>query len=193
MAKAKKQARRKMSWQDRVFAVAGLMLAVVFLPTTILLFIGMLPTLVAAAFTEGKGRGTRALAVGAMNLAGCSPFMIHLWTKGHHIDQTWQLLADPRTIVVIYAAAAIGYVIDWAVTGIVATLVFQKSEQRLKDIKKRQKKLVERWGFEITGEMKLDPYGFPLEGEQAKKDPAEDEEDGAESGREEKAEEKEPA
>jgi hypothetical protein len=140
----------------------GLLAAALFIPTTVLLFIGMLPT-IAASLTDRRGKRTKALTVGAMNFAGCVPFLLELWTSDHSIPHAVKLITDPRTVIVIYCAAGIGYLINWAMGGIVATVMIQQAGMRLKDIRKRQGELVERWGPEVTGDLPLDVYGFPIE------------------------------
>jgi hypothetical protein len=57
----------------------------------------------------------------------------------------------------------VGWIIDWATAGMVATIMQQSGVRRLADIKARQAALVERWGPEVTGDLPLDPYGFPVE------------------------------
>lgn len=145
-----------------MLSAMGFVAMIVFLPTTIFLFFAMMPTLV-AGLVDRSGKGTRALTVGAMNLAGCTPFLLELWTGGHTAENAMILISNPRTVIVIYCAAGIGYLIDWAMSGIVATVMIQRSASRLKEIKKRQAELVERWGREVTGLLPLDAYGFPFE------------------------------
>ncbi|MCB9989630.1 MAG: hypothetical protein H6868_09930 [Rhodospirillales bacterium] len=158
---ASKVAGKKRDWRTGLFVTLGLIAAIVMLPTTVLLMVGMLPTLVAALF--GKyGRGSIALTVGAMNLAGCSPFLFHLGLHGHSMQLAFELILDPLNIVVIYGAAALGYLINWSLSGIVSTVIVQRSYARLEDIKKHQEALVKRWGEEVTGELPLDEDGFPL-------------------------------
>lgn len=162
MAKKKKKSGLKMGFTGTVLSVGGLLTAIVFVPTTIFLFFAMLPTIVITAFDQlGKG-GTRGLTIGAMNLAGCTPFLIDLWTKSHSASMAITLITDPRTIIVIYCAAGAGYLIDWAMTGIVSTMMVQRGGQRLKDIDKKKKAMVERWGEEVTGLIPLDEHGFPI-------------------------------
>jgi len=139
-------------------------MAIVFLPTTFMLSIAMLPTL-AAAFVDRSKRKSKAITVGAMNLSGAVPFLLDLWTKGHNFEQAIEIVTNPKAIVVMYAAAAIGYLIDWAMTGIIASLLLQRGKARVKAIKKRQKELVDRWGKEVTREIAVDQYGFAIEKE----------------------------
>ncbi|MCB9990814.1 MAG: hypothetical protein H6867_05475 [Rhodospirillales bacterium] len=162
MAGRKRRKSRKMGWKGQLLGIVGLLTAIVFMPTTIVLMMGMIPTVVAAVI-DRSGKGTKALTVGAMNLAGCTPFLIKLWSTGHTSEMAVSLITDPRTMSIMFAAAGIGYLVDWAMSGIVGTLMLQRSTGRIVDIKKKQEALIERWGQEVAGEMPLDAYGFPLE------------------------------
>jgi hypothetical protein len=162
--KAKKPGResgRGMGWRGRMLGVFGLVAAVACLPSAMILLIGMMPALVAALLDRAH-KGAKGLTVGAMNLAGCSPFLIQLWSKGNKFDLALSIISDPRTIVVIYSAAGIGYMIDWALTGIIASFMMQSGLKRRKDILRLQDTLERRWGPEVTGEIPLDSYGFPV-------------------------------
>lgn len=151
-----------MSANVRIFMVVGLIMAAVFLPTTVLLLIGMLPTFVAALVDRSR-RKTRAFTVGAINLAGCTPFLLEMWMEGQTFEKAISIVLDPTAIIVMYAAAAVGYMIDWAMVGIVASVLYQRGLARQEQITKRQKELVARWGHEVTGAVPLDEKGFPIE------------------------------
>lgn len=181
MAKAKIKPKKKsrIGRRARLFLVMGCLAAAALLASTVLLLVGMLPTLVALVADRSKRR-TLVLTVGSMNLAGCAPFLIDLWAKGHTVDVALSLVADPLTVIVMYCAAGAGYIIDWAMSGIVGIVMVQRAGQRVKEIENQHAGLVERWGREVTGEIPVDSYGFPL------KDEAEDapEEGKAEKGQE---------
>ena len=163
MAK-KKNGKRKGGFQSQIMSGMLLLLAILFMPTTLILFFGMIPTTVAAV-VDRTGRATKAMTVGAMNVAGCTPFLIELWTKGHSTDMALQIISNPLTLIMIWSIAAIGYLIEWAMAGIVSTILVQRSQTRLQDIKKQQAHLVERWGKKVTGTIPLDHRGFPLKEE----------------------------
>lgn len=153
--------RNPLGWKGQVILICAIVMAVVFLPTTILLVIGMLPTFVATLVDRSREK-VMGMTVGAMNLAGCTPFVIELWSGEHTPEHALEIVSQPLPVTVMYAAAALGYLIEWSMTGIVAAVMSQKATARLKAIDDQQKKLVERWGREVTGEIPLDPYGFPL-------------------------------
>ena len=141
-----------------VFMVAS----VVFLPVTALLFVGLLPTVMARLTDRSKER-TKVLTVGFMNFAGCFPFLYQLFHMGIKLENSLAILSDPMNIVIIYTAALIGYGIDWVVTHMVAAIAVQKGRNRLENIKKIQENMVRQWGAEVSGEIPLDNNGFPLE------------------------------
>lgn len=123
---------------------------VIFMPTTLLLMVGMAPSFV-AMFVSNSGRGARASTITAMNIAGCLPFVFKLWSGENNFNSSLAIVTDPQSIAVIYTAAAFGYMIDWFVTGIVSSYLYQKGLKRMDAIKERQKVLIENWGQEVSG------------------------------------------
>jgi hypothetical protein len=158
MAK-KKKSKKKLGWRGQILLIASLFLAGVFLPSTVLLLIGMLPTPFAILTDRTKGK-TKVMTVGSMNLAGCSPFLFQLWTVEHSFSKSIEIATDPLAIIVMWSSAAVGYVLNWAMTGIVSATMHQRGLSRQKSIQKRQNELIERWGQEVTGDVPLDQFGF---------------------------------
>lgn len=159
----KKKRKQAISKEAYILTVCGAIMALVFLPSTVLLFFGMMPTIILALFNISRTQ-TKTLTVGALNLAGCSPFLLSLWAEEHSMDAALMTVTNPKSIVVMWSAAMFGYLIDWALSGIVSSIMVGRAEGRLKDIARRKKLLVERWGQEVTGDIPLDPYGYPVEG-----------------------------
>lgn len=158
----KKNIATKIGWRGRVLITFAMAAAALFLPTTMMLVVGMLPTLVMVIFDRTPEKA-RVITVGSMNLAGCMPFIMEMWQRDQSINMALTYLTEPRTIVVMYAAAGIGYMIEWAVTGLVASMAVKKAKARIEAIEKRQAELERRWGEEVTGRLKLDDDGFPVE------------------------------
>ena len=123
----------------------ALVSALVFLPTTIIFTVCMIPTLV-AAIVDNHPQRTAWLTVGAMNMAGTVLVWFSLLDSGHTIPAAFQLIVQPSMLLISYGGAAIGWAIYNKVTPLVASVVQSKNERRLKDIDKRQKLLVKKWG-----------------------------------------------
>ena len=156
-----------------ILAIVGM----IFLPTTVFLIFGMLPTLAVFAADRTVGRN-KTICIGAMNFAGCFPFLLEFWTDfgQQTVDNALRLIGQSETIIVIYLLAAGGYAINKAVTGITVSIIIRRNETRLEKIKKEQEKLVKRWGEKVTGKYALDDYGFPVKPipEKKKADPKDD-------------------
>ena len=162
--KAGKKGGRKVSGGAKVsvFMIGLVILGAVFMPSAVLLIIGMMPT-IAAMFADPKRARTRVVTVGALNLAGCVPFLFKLWSQGHEFDTALNIATDPQAVIVMYAAAGAGYMIDWSMSSAVAAILYQRGLARQESIKKRQAELVSRWGAEVTGQIPLDHQGFAVE------------------------------
>jgi hypothetical protein len=141
-----------------------LVLGLIFLPTAIIVVFGMIPTIVVFSTDRSVGR-SKTICVGAMNFAGCFPFLLEFHTQfgQQTVDNAFRLVGDFETLIVIYVLAAGGYAIDRAVTGIASSLIVQRSESRLKKLEKEKKKLISKWGEKVSGKYKLDDYGFPID------------------------------
>lgn len=141
-----------LSIKGKIFLICIVLVGLVFLPTSLLLFIGMLPTI--SALFLGTRRKIKVSTIAALNLLGCMPFIIKLWGGENNFEASFTILSTPLTIVVIYGAALMGYVLDWGVTGVVSAYMYQKAERRVRVIEKRQEMLVEVWGSEVAAKDK---------------------------------------
>ncbi len=121
----------------------------VFLPTTILFSVCLIPTLV-SYIIDNNERRTAWLTVGAMNVAGTVPIWFNLWNIGHTIDNAFDLIRSPMTIIISFGGAALGWFIYVNVTPFVAGILKMKNEARLKQIEARQQALIKKWGEEVT-------------------------------------------
>ena len=148
-AKAQKSAHATKMRNMFLVALAGVVAAIIFLPTTVLLLIGMMPTLVAYVVDATKEK-LLLFIVGFMNLAGCVPFILKLWAGGHNMVQMSDIISQPLTVVIIYACAGVGYFVDWIVTDAASSFITRRAKARSKAIVKQQAVLVERWGPEVN-------------------------------------------
>lgn len=151
---------KKRTLRGQVMLAAAVMAAVVMREITLLLLIAMLPTIV-AWYTDKTKHKARVLAIGAMNLAGATPFVLELWRHDDAFSAFSIMLQWPLTYAVPYAAAALGALIDWATVGAVSAMMFQRALGRLRRIEERQREAAERYGADVSGEVVLDVGGLP--------------------------------
>lgn len=161
MAKNKKSGGNK-SGQKKLMLTFMVLTSLALLPTTVIFFIGMMPTIAIHLSSKAKQR-SRVMTVGFMNFASCFPFWFKLMQQGHKFDVAINIIMDPMNLSIMYGGAVVGYMIEWALSGFVAGMMVQKGRRRLETIKKIQEDMSERWGREVSGDIPLDPNGFPVE------------------------------
>ncbi|MGE3770168.1 MAG: hypothetical protein AB7G06_04375 [Bdellovibrionales bacterium] len=132
--------------------VVGLALACAFFGSTMLLvFAGMLPTIV-AMITDRSAQKTAGIAISVMNFGGVLPFIISLWQRGASMSEAVKMLADPFVWLVMYAAAGIGWGIYTYVPKIVANYVALRAQTGIAIRQQLQQQLLNRWGERVSSD-----------------------------------------
>jgi len=134
-----------------LFTLVLLPAAVVLLPTTIVICVGLLPTFV-AYFTDRDREKFAAMTVGAINLCGTVPFVAELWENGPSLQRAGDIVSQPFTWLVMYTAAAIGWAVYLAVPSVVGNLLVIRAQTRIRALRDEQDGLAEEWGPEVRGE-----------------------------------------
>jgi hypothetical protein len=119
------------------------------LPTVVLVFITMLPTLVSWATEKGPNKYA-FLCVGGLNFAGVFPYLFSLWFGVHTLDEAFRMLTDPIMLMTAYGCAGIGWGIYGAMPPMVASYLAASSKRRVGNLKSAQKKLIEDWGDDVA-------------------------------------------
>ncbi|HXA69938.1 MAG TPA: hypothetical protein VNW24_05785 [Stellaceae bacterium] len=133
--------------------LAALLLTATELPLAILLLAGLVPSMVAALIDRTRARYlTRA--VGFMNLAGLSPLVMQLWGRGLTMIGLADILSRPVNWLIMYGAAAIGWVLFLGMPSLARIFVDIRADQLQQDLKARAARLVQDWGDDVTGKDK---------------------------------------
>jgi hypothetical protein len=154
MAKAQKTkpvkaSKGTLTWPLRSAVFLMLICAAIFAPATVIFFVCMMPTFV-AALIDKQPQKTLWLTVGSMNLAGTVPAWFRLWEAGGGMGESIEIISNPSVLLVAMGSAAAGWLIHMNVTPLVATLVVRRNEGRLRDIDKQQRELVRKWGDAVA-------------------------------------------
>ena len=134
--------------------------AVAVMPTTLLLFVGMMPS-IAAYFIDKTKQQLKAMTVGCLNFSACFYYWLELVSSDHSLVTAWEIIS-PTSISIMYAGAIAGYIVEWGVSMAVAVVMVQSGKSKLSSIRKQKEEMVERWGVEVTGVYRLDVNGFLL-------------------------------
>lgn len=133
----------------RLFMTVALLAMIPFsLPTMLLLFAGMLPTLV-AALTDRSSSRYAWICVGGLNFAGLCPAVLTLWFGHHEITYALHLVTNVRVMLMAYLAAAGGWGLYFVAPPIVMTVMAATSKRRAASLHSQLKKLEEEWGAEV--------------------------------------------
>ena len=127
----------------------------VFPALVIVLIIGMLPTLV-AMMIDKTPKKYAAWCVGGMNLTGVFPALQDLWAGATTIKQAMSILGNPAELLVMYAAAAFGWMIYIAVPPVVRSLMSVMAQHRIAQLRSDQRTLIGDWGAGIADQALLD-------------------------------------
>lgn len=136
--------------KSRVFLylMLAIPIALMIIPTVIVLLFALLPT--GVAFIMERGRGWYGgVCVGAMNLAGAAPTLVDLWFTGHTIEAAFAALTEVFSLLIIYGSAAVGWVIYSTTPNIVSAYMAMTAGRRITALKAQQKELVLKWGPDV--------------------------------------------
>jgi hypothetical protein len=133
----------------RLFMTVALLAMIPFsLPTMLLMFAGMLPTLVAALADRTTSRYAW-ICVGGLNFAGLSPAVLTLWFGHHEITYALHLVTSIPVMLMAYLAAAAGWGLYFMMPPVVMTIMAATSKRRAANLHAQLKKLEEEWGKEV--------------------------------------------
>lgn len=118
------------------------------LPTMMVLTLGLLPTLVAFV-VDLHPRKYAARSVGSLNFAGTLPFLVSLWSGTHDLMSAMKILTDVYAWLVIYSAAAVGWVIYLGMPQVSGFLMEINAARRIRALDARRRKLIAEWGDEV--------------------------------------------
>ena len=126
--------------------------AVALLPSTIVLAVAMVPTMVARVVDPAPGRQL-TITVGSLNFAGALWFMSDLWSAGQSFSAIMPTLSD----MIGWLAALVGAGMGWAIYSLMPifsrSIATTKSNLRLSRVRKSQEALVEEWGEPVRGNL----------------------------------------
>lgn len=154
MAKAKtrtKARKGKRGGKGNIMTFLFLILpaALVVLPTTMIMGIGLIPTLVALVVDRDPEKSA-AITVGGLNFCGCMPFLIDLWKTSHTTTNALHMISDPFTWLIMYGSAAAGWFLYFTIPPLVANAEIARSEKRIEVLKKKRVELIQEWGSEVS-------------------------------------------
>lgn len=133
-----------------VFSVVAIGLLVTAPSALIILFVGMAPTAV-AIFIDRDPQKFASISVAAMNFAGLSPTLVDFVLGAASFSRALELVSNVFVLVVIYGAAAVGWVLVLALPPAAAIVLGVITDSRIQALRKEQRRLIEVWGEDVAG------------------------------------------
>tara|TARA_R100000005_G_scaffold95313_1_gene76327 strand:+ start:1957 stop:2451 length:495 start_codon:yes stop_codon:yes gene_type:complete len=128
-------------------------LGIVFIPPTMMiLFAGLIPSLVAILLNTGR-IGSIATML-AFNLAGIIPVIGILWDRGQTFNEAFRMLTDVYMWLAMFGGAGLAVFLSWAVPIVVFSASELQAKAMIAKLQKRRMKLVEEWGGQFVADMK---------------------------------------
>lgn len=118
-------------------------------PTMIVLFFGMLPTLVAYIVDRSEQKSA-TFCVGSINFIGVFPYVMDLWLKTNTMDAALNNVTDLFAMLIMYSSAAFGWLLFMAMPTVVASFVTVIQQRKVAQLRAQQKELIEEWGAEVA-------------------------------------------
>ncbi len=131
-------------------------MAVVLLPTTIIIMIGLVPSAV-AFFVDNSRERLLGSTVLSLNVAGVLPAVLRLWKTGHHMDNAIAIITQPSVLTMILVPSGIGWLLYIYTPQIASKLVRKRAESRIRALEKQQKELIEQWSPAVTNGVPMNP------------------------------------
>ena len=122
---------------------------IISLPSIILVFFGMLPTLV-ALIVDRTSQKYAVFCVGGMNFSGVFPYLLDLWAGEHTAGSAMEILTDVFSLLLMYGAAGFGWMIFIAVPPVVGAFLTVMAQRRVSQLRRDQKELIEEWGEDVA-------------------------------------------
>ena len=128
--------------------IIGFGLVVISFPTVVLIFVGMLPTLVAWVIDRTEEKFA-TFCVGGVNFCGVFPHLLDLWNGDHTVSAAMGAVTDVFKLATMYGAAAFGWMLFMSVPPVIASFLQVMSQRRLTTLRAEQRALIEEWGTEV--------------------------------------------
>ncbi|MBY0431708.1 MAG: acyl-CoA synthetase [Rhodospirillales bacterium] len=130
--------------------LAAIIMTVPFsLPTLLVMFVTMLPTLGAVMAERGRHRYAW-LCVGGLNFCGIAPFLFQLWFGTHSLEKALAMISQVPMLLIAYGCAALGWGLFMAVPPVVGAFMALGAGRRAQVLRQEQKKLLEEWGDDVA-------------------------------------------
>ncbi len=142
--------RRSGGFAVKLAILGSIVAALSMLPLCLVAVPGMMPSL-AVFFADGKRPRYLSYTVAVMNAAGVLPFLLAIARSGMSLEVSAHKLSEPFTWLVMYGAAAAGWLTSAATPALARICIEVQAGQRRRSLEALAKAIREEWGDEVAG------------------------------------------
>lgn len=130
-------------------AMAFMGLVYVAFATVVLLFVGMLPSVVAYVIDRTPQKYA-TFCVGGMNFCGVFPYVLDLWETAHRTGDAFKILTNVFALLAMYGSAAFGWALYSAIPPVVVAVLTVIAQRRVSQLRTNQRRIIEEWGEDVA-------------------------------------------
>ncbi len=126
-----------------------LLLTIIILPFTIILLIGLLPT-ITLLITDPKN-SPKLVTIGCFNMAGVFIYLLHV-INHYSVDGAFDIVRDVFNLIIMLGSAGIGLILYCELPNLFIFFAKISAGKRMNVIDKKLAEMAEEWGQEVINE-----------------------------------------
>lgn len=132
-----------------ILGVFAAIMAVMMLPTTLVVVIGLVPSAVAFFVDTSRDRMLGPIVM-SLNVAGVLPLVLKLWQHGHTMNAAVDILTEPFMMALVLTPSAFGWLLFNYTPQLVSGIMRRRAESRIRTLEKYQEDLVQQWSNAVS-------------------------------------------
>lgn len=119
-------------------------------PATILIMVVGMPPTVVAWIIDRSYQKSASYCVAGMNFCGLFPYLMDLWMGANNVKAATAVVTDVFALLVIYGAAAFGWMIYITIPPVVGTFLTVMAQRRVVQLRTLQRQIIDEWGESVA-------------------------------------------
>ena len=117
--------------------------------TIVIMVVGMPPTVVAWIIDRSYQKSA-SYCVAGMNFCGLFPYLMDLWMGANNVKAATTIVTDVFSLLVIYGAAAFGWMLYIIIPPVVGTFLTVMAQRRVAQLRTLQRQIIDEWGESVS-------------------------------------------
>ena len=119
-------------------------------PATILIMVVGMPPTVVAWIIDRSYQKSASYCVAGMNFCGLFPYLMALWMGANNVKAATAIVTDVFSLLVIYGAAAFGWMLYIIIPPVVGTFLTVMAQRRVAQLRTLQRQIIDEWGESVS-------------------------------------------